>query len=633
MLRRLGLGILPACVLCLGLSASANAFPTAIPGNPDRETLVGYDGGTAFGVEMSHDGRFVLWTKSFGGTPRGMWTDTATGETIELTVAFRLEDLSSGGSVAMVRNTYLPNGLPWLYALDVHTGARAPIPGPEGVDGNITTRRFINDGTEVIYGFHAVHGYEVYRVNLATQRVIKVTELESLHHLEFSGDGRYLVAWKSEGGIFRRDLVTGHDIDLGAVAHPEHVVLSENGRFVLIDGVLHDADTGSAVAITGAVDKPTSSGEGHLQVADVSDDGTKVVYATDVAIDPTDTNGRTDIYMWSTTNSRHRRISTTDLGTPIDGPALVVKITPDGSRAMVDTHSYDAAMPDVAETDGYTGSLLIVDLTEPLPSLGVVDSALVPGGGYLQLDRAGRVSAFGGATEFDDCMAHADGRSLRRLVLDPGEQASSLSPTHTGHGYWIFTTRGRAVTCGDAEFLGDLSDIELDGPVIDSVATASGKGYYMVAEDGGVFAFGDAVYRGSVPEVLPGTQLAGPIVAITVTETNRGYRMLAADGGMFNFGDAAYYGSIPQVLPGVPLAGPAVEMVASTRGYLIVGNDGGIFNFGESVFHGSLGGAPPHTPIGSVVVLPDLDGYVMFDEDGNAYPFGTGDSILDQPKP
>ena len=63
---------------------------------------------------------------------------------------------------------------------------------------------------------------------------------------------------------------------------------------------------------------------------------------------------------------------------------------------------------------------------------------------------------------------------------------------------------------GSAKSYGDLGAIKLNGPVLDSVAMPSGRGYFMVASDGGVFAFGDARFVGS----LGGTRLTSPIVAV-----------------------------------------------------------------------------------------------------------------------
>jgi hypothetical protein len=65
-------------------------------------------------------------------------------------------------------------------------------------------------------------------------------------------------------------------------------------------------------------------------------------------------------------------------------------------------------------------------------------------------------------------------------------------------------------------------------------------GYYEVASDGGVFAFGNAKFYGS----MGGKHLNSPIVSILVTPNDGGYTLIAADGGVFNFGDAGFYGSM-----------------------------------------------------------------------------------------
>ncbi|MHB1823414.1 MAG: NHL repeat-containing protein, partial [Acidimicrobiales bacterium] len=73
--------------------------------------------------------------------------------------------------------------------------------------------------------------------------------------------------------------------------------------------------------------------------------------------------------------------------------------------------------------------------------------------------------------------------------------------------------------------------------------------------DGGIFAFGDAGYYGS----MGGQPLAKPVVGIASTPDGTGYWEVASDGGIFAFGDAGYYGS----MGGQPLAKPVVG-IAST---------------------------------------------------------------------
>ena len=68
---------------------------------------------------------------------------------------------------------------------------------------------------------------------------------------------------------------------------------------------------------------------------------------------------------------------------------------------------------------------------------------------------------------------------------------------------------------------------------------------------------------------------------------------MASDGGLFAFGDAGFYGS----MGGLPLTQPVVGIAATPdgRGYWEVASDGGIFAFGDAHFYGSTGGPSTST--------------------------------------
>ena len=67
---------------------------------------------------------------------------------------------------------------------------------------------------------------------------------------------------------------------------------------------------------------------------------------------------------------------------------------------------------------------------------------------------------------------------------------------------------GGIFTFGDASFLGSTGNFSLNQPIVGMAATASGNGYWLVAQDGGIFTFGDAQYGGS----LAGLLLTGEVV-------------------------------------------------------------------------------------------------------------------------
>ena len=57
---------------------------------------------------------------------------------------------------------------------------------------------------------------------------------------------------------------------------------------------------------------------------------------------------------------------------------------------------------------------------------------------------------------------------------------------------------------------GSLGGVHLASRVVGRAATPDGKGYWLVARDGGLFAFGDAKFYGS----LGGVHLAHRVVGI-----------------------------------------------------------------------------------------------------------------------
>ena len=49
----------------------------------------------------------------------------------------------------------------------------------------------------------------------------------------------------------------------------------------------------------------------------------------------------------------------------------------------------------------------------------------------------------------------------------------------------------------------DPNRFNVNAPIVGIAATPTGKGYWLVAADGGIFAFGDAAFYGNVEYVLP----------------------------------------------------------------------------------------------------------------------------------
>jgi N-acetylmuramoyl-L-alanine amidase len=142
-----------------------------------------------------------------------------------------------------------------------------------------------------------------------------------------------------------------------------------------------------------------------------------------------------------------------------------------------------------------------------------------------------------------------------------------------------------------------------DTPVVGMAPTPDGKGYWLVAADGGIFTFGDAAFYGSEG----GVALHEPIVGMAPTPDGKGYWLVAADGGIFTFGDAAFYGSTGALTLNSPVVGMAPT--PDGKGYWLVAADGGIFTFGDATFYGSEGGTQLATSVVGMASTPTGNGY------------------------
>lgn len=96
----------------------------------------------------------------------------------------------------------------------------------------------------------------------------------------------------------------------------------------------------------------------------------------------------------------------------------------------------------------------------------------------------------------------------------------------------------------------------LNKPFVEMEYTPSGKGYWLIAADGGVFCYGDAQMMGSVPGLRDSNgkplKLNAPITSVAFTPNKDGYCLLSEDGGTFNFGNASLFPDGNGNVNGVP---------------------------------------------------------------------------------
>ncbi len=200
------------------------------------------------------------------------------------------------------------------------------------------------------------------------------------------------------------------------------------------------------------------------------------------------------------------------------------------------------------------------------------------------------------------------------------------SPSPAPHGYWLVGGDGGIFTFGSAQFHGSTGSIRLSRPVVGITPTKDAGGYWLVASDGGIFTFGDAGFYGSIPglDIFPaGTpgnvkRLNAPIVGMVPSADGGGYFMVASDGGVFAFGDAQFEGSCPAI-GGCSGAAVAVMPDGTGNGYWLVTATGHVYTFGDAASYGSPGNQGTVT---SAVRTPDGKGYWILFSSGLVAPFG-----------
>jgi hypothetical protein len=206
-----------------------------------------------------------------------------------------------------------------------------------------------------------------------------------------------------------------------------------------------------------------------------------------------------------------------------------------------------------------------------------------------------------------------------------------ITPPPSTHGYWLVGTDGGIFTFGSAQFHGSTGALALQRPVVGITPTSDRGGYWLVGSDGGIFSFGDSRFYGSIPGLgyaPAGTtgpnQLNAPIVGMVPSSDGGGYFMVASDGGVFAFGDAKFAGSCPGI-GGCSGAAVAVMPDATGNGYWMVTATGHVYAFGDAGYYGAPG--PQSAPVTSAHRTADGKGYWILFANGAVAGYGDAGSF------
>jgi hypothetical protein len=246
------------------------------------------------------------------------------------------------------------------------------------------------------------------------------------------------------------------------------------------------------------------------------------------------------------------------------------------------------------------------DCQSTLPAGQVAAAApLADGTGYVETDRSGDVAVFGAAT----CYGGLTGTRINAPIV-------GIATDRTTGGYWLVASDG-GVFAFNAPFYGSAGNIKLNRPIVGIATDLNSQGYYLVASDGGVFTYHEP-FEGSAG----GIHLHQPVVGMVVdphpsANGVRGYWLVASDGGVFSF-NAPFYGSTGNI----KLNKPVVSMapVSDGSGYRLFASDGGVFSF-NAPFYGSTGNIKLNQPVVGAGDDTGTDGYWLFAGDGGVFSY------------
>lgn len=237
---------------------------------------------------------------------------------------------------------------------------------------------------------------------------------------------------------------------------------------------------------------------------------------------------------------------------------------------------------------------------------------------FWQTSSTGRVAGINAAVDTDLFNGSFEDLKVYAGRPAPAGFFRGLAYNSTGRGYWQVAVDGGVFTHGDATFRGTAGGRRHPQPVLGIVRTPTGLGYWLFRADGAVLPFGDAVHAGD----LAGQTLASPIGAMAATRTGRGYWLFHRSGVVRRFGDATDLGE-----PATRGTFVAAAATPTGLGYWMVEHDGDVHAFGDAGAYGDLRGRALAEPVVALAATPTGLGYWLAQADGTVTAFGDAPAL------
>ncbi len=193
--------------------------------------------------------------------------------------------------------------------------------------------------------------------------------------------------------------------------------------------------------------------------------------------------------------------------------------------------------------------------------------------------------------------------------------------------YDLVSANGAVTSFGHAGNYGGAEKLHLNAPIVGIAPTPDGRGYWLVAQDGGVFTYGDAKYYGSLGGVKHSA--AHDEIAIVPTKDGKGYWLCDASGVVTPFGDAGKLLPVTKGTIRTPIIGFAV--MPDGLGGWVVNSLGNVYRLGDSSLYGSLRSKKLADPIVAAAATLNGHGYWLTDATGKVSSFGNASPPVTPP--
>ena len=226
---------------------------------------------------------------------------------------------------------------------------------------------------------------------------------------------------------------------------------------------------------------------------------------------------------------------------------------------------------------GFYGSTGGIALNKPIVGMAATPS----GNGYWLVASDGGIFCFGDAALLR-LHRRASGSTSRSSAWPrhrPATATGSSPPT------------AASSASATPRFYGSTGGIRLNQPIVGMAATPIGRGYWLVAIDGGIFSFGDAAFYGSASA----KSRKDAVVGMAVTPSGNGYWALTVRGAVLPFGDAVRVGAAENADAHDAYIG--IATTRSGRGYWLLSIDGQVHPYGDATAFGNAPDGGQRRPV------------------------------------